>query len=1225
MATVTFNGPDNQTATFGSNPAAGSKVVVSIGSTFTETVTSVTDNAGNTYTLDATQANSTINHSVWIYRADNIALPGAGTLAVTIHTGGQGHTISGSVETRTGFAAGGPTQTNVTGLSTSASSSVNSGSVTPLAAGAWFAGVVATGGATNSAITLTSAGWTQQASFTDGTTYTPVASADKVDSGGPTATAATWTLTTAATWLTAIAVYDAAGALAVTTSSLSGGILGTPYSQTLAAAGGTTTGYTWTTISGSLPTGLSLSSGGVISGTPTVSGTFSFTVKVTDSGSHTATQPLSITIVVPFPEGALGLKAEIQLAGTWTDISQYLQHDAQDSSSHPAAVTITRGRQDELATSAVPSQATFKAWNADGRFCTRNPLGPYYPNLTRNTNIRFSVPAPSTYLRIPDISGGCRTPSSAGLQITGDIDVQLELQLDDYQSGTLSAFLAGKWAAFGTSNAWTLTLGSDGTLTFWWSTTGSDQPSATSTVPIPVGHQAVRATLQVSVAGNHVVTFYTSPSIAAASWTMLGPAITLSGTTSIFGSSTAPMFVSANAQAGKYYKLVVLSGIGGTVKASPDFTTATAGSSSMTDAQGNVWSPVGDAEFSNRDYRFFGQISSLPVTWDPTGNDVWANITASGVLRRLQQGNQPNVMSAMRRGVQYLPSSLKLAAYWPGEDGSNATSIASALGGPAMQILGAPQLASNSDFQCSLPLPAMNGGCFIGNVVVPAGFTWTDNVVRLLYEVPAGGDNNGALIIGMSCAGGHSGATPIIGANIAYGTGGTLNMTVYGPGPTAIYSTGNQAFGLVNGGRYRVSMEMKTNGTGTDVSIETLAVGAGLGLVFTHTLASTTVGAVTRIQAGSLSSPTNAAEGHFSVQGVWDTLFDVQGPLKAWIGEAAAVRFARLCSENSITSRVIGGPSRSVPMGYQTADTLMNLLQACEDTDRGQIYEPRDTFGLAYRTLASLINQPAIAVLDYNQDHMAPPLQPTDDDLYVINDVSVTNSSSQNGLTGSMAVASLNDGSAMSVGTIGDYANDYTVSVASDVQLQDEGGWILHTSTDNEERYPSVVVNLASEQPQVQAITASVRSTDIGSHLQIVNTPAFLPPGPVDLLAWGYTENLGDFCDEETFNTIPEPPYEVAVADDPVRGKASPVNATLHAGITSSAVSMQNDGELWTTSAGDFPINIMMDGAEIQVTNITGSSIPQTWTIVQGINGISKAHSTGAVITLATPAIAALT
>ncbi len=84
---------------------------------------------------------------------------------------------------------------------------------------------------------------------------------------------------------------------AVSTASLANGVVGSAYSQTLTATGGTTP-YTWEAVSGTLPAGLSLSAAGVISGTPTAAGTSSFTVRVTDSASPaaTATQALSLTI-----------------------------------------------------------------------------------------------------------------------------------------------------------------------------------------------------------------------------------------------------------------------------------------------------------------------------------------------------------------------------------------------------------------------------------------------------------------------------------------------------------------------------------------------------------------------------------------------------------------------------------------------------------------------------------------------------------------------------------------------------------------------------------------------------------------------------------------------------------------------------------------------------------------------------------------------------------------
>lgn len=61
------------------------------------------------------------------------------------------------------------------------------------------------------------------------------------------------------------------------------GNIGTPYAFTFAAAGGTAP-YTYAITNGSLPLGLSMSSSGVISGTPTAAVTNSFAVSVTDSG-----------------------------------------------------------------------------------------------------------------------------------------------------------------------------------------------------------------------------------------------------------------------------------------------------------------------------------------------------------------------------------------------------------------------------------------------------------------------------------------------------------------------------------------------------------------------------------------------------------------------------------------------------------------------------------------------------------------------------------------------------------------------------------------------------------------------------------------------------------------------------------------------------------------------------------------------------------------------------
>jgi hypothetical protein len=81
----------------------------------------------------------------------------------------------------------------------------------------------------------------------------------------------------------------------ITTTTLPGGTVGQPYSQTLQATGGTGT-LTWSLSGGSLPAMLSLSPAGVISGIPTNAGTTTFTVRVTDSLDQSDTQSLAIAI-----------------------------------------------------------------------------------------------------------------------------------------------------------------------------------------------------------------------------------------------------------------------------------------------------------------------------------------------------------------------------------------------------------------------------------------------------------------------------------------------------------------------------------------------------------------------------------------------------------------------------------------------------------------------------------------------------------------------------------------------------------------------------------------------------------------------------------------------------------------------------------------------------------------------------------------------------------------
>lgn len=112
------------------------------------------------------------------------------------------------------------------------------------------------------------------------------------------------------------------GDLTITTASLPDAIKNTAYSQQFSATGGTAP-YKWSKISGSLPSGLKLSSDGLLSGQPTKAESKTFKIKVADSSSPSKSKEQEFNLTVKL-SGSTGGNFDINIGPTYRNRKNYI-------------------------------------------------------------------------------------------------------------------------------------------------------------------------------------------------------------------------------------------------------------------------------------------------------------------------------------------------------------------------------------------------------------------------------------------------------------------------------------------------------------------------------------------------------------------------------------------------------------------------------------------------------------------------------------------------------------------------------------------------------------------------------------------------------------------------------------------------------------------------------------------------------------------------------------
>jgi hypothetical protein len=530
--------------------------------------------------------------------------------------------------------------------------------------------------------------------------------------------------------------------------------------------------------------------------------------------------------------------------------------------------------------------------------------------------------------------------------------------------------------------------------------------------------------------------------------------------------------------------------------------------------------------------RFQGEVSEFPSRWEPSGADVWAPLVASGILRRLQHASALD--STLTSSARYLQAANgDLLNYWPVEDEVGSTSIASAFDGgtPGGYYGAVTPVFQARDLGPGTHNVATWGGAkgYFG----PVDSSSTEFSAGVYIGLPPTGQLTGGEELFRVDVEGTALSwrilyTPALG-------GGVFLQVIDNGGNEVLAST---PFQDLDGDAFYAMIEAKNNGANVDWRFHALNITVEVG-----TIVGRSVGSPIQAQLGigTIAIPADAevALGHIALADAYGALFQANfySALVGYAGETVTGRLSRLAAQTGVSISVTSGGDSPTLLGAQPDGTLLDVVRAVEKADAGGIL--RDSIsavGLVYITRDARYNdQQPLLTLDYPSGHLSPPLEPTDDDQQLRNDVKV------NRIGGSSARKVLASGALSTAdypAGVGPYPFEDSYNIYADTALPYLADWVLALGTIDETRFPAVTVDLIAN----SSLRADAEAIRPGSRIRITNLPAYAGAINVDLQVIGWKEHLDKARRNITFVCTPGTIWGTATTgflelDDAVLGK----------------------------------------------------------------------------------------